>query len=66
MDVIPTREQMIEAVMKSGCENMRRLDLIHMDRFEIYNKLLAARCPCLEKLMITRRDTKHRPQGSKE
>ena len=55
MDAIPTREQMIDAVMKSKCENMRRLDLIHMDRMEIYNKLLAVKCPCLQELMRKRK-----------
>lgn len=43
---------MISAVMKSKCENMRRLDLAHMDRMEMYNKLLALKCPCLEALML--------------
>ena len=51
MDAIPTREEMISAVMKSKCENMRRLDLAHMDRMEMYSKLLALKCPCLEELM---------------
>jgi hypothetical protein len=63
MERIPTRQEMIDAVKNSGCENIRRLDLIHMDRFEIYNKLVAAKCPCLERLM--RRYTKPRPQDSK-
>lgn len=58
MDAIPTREQMIAAVMKSKCENMRRLDLLHMDRMEMYSKLLAAKCPCLQALMRHRLDTK--------
>lgn len=51
MDAIPTREEMISAVMKSKCENIRRLDLAHMDRMEMYSKLLALKCPCLEELM---------------
>lgn len=42
---------MIDAVSKSGCENIRRLDLVHMDRFEMYTKLLAVKCPCLQALI---------------
>ena len=42
---------MLSAVMKSKCENMRRLDLLHLDRFEMYSKLLDAKCPCLQALM---------------
>ena len=51
MEKIPTKQQMIDAVSKSGCENMRRLDLIHMDRLEMYSKLLDVKCPCLQKLI---------------
>lgn len=42
---------MLAAVMKSKCENMRRLDLVHMDRMEMYSKLMAMKCPCLQELM---------------
>jgi len=68
MDKIPTKQQMIEAVSRSGCENIRRLDLVHMDRLEIYSKLLDAKCPCLEALMMNRPhpSTKHRPQDNTE
>ena len=51
MDSIPTREEMIAAVSQSKCENIRRLDLVHMDRMEMYSKLLALKCPCLDALM---------------
>ena len=46
---------MIDAVSKSKCENIRRLDLVHMDRLEMYNKLLAYKCPCLDALMRKRK-----------
>jgi len=62
MDAIPTREAMISAVMKSGCENMKRLDLVHMDRMEMYTKLMAVKCPCLKALMS--QSTKPRPHYS--
>jgi hypothetical protein len=64
MEKIPTKQQMIEAVSKSGCENIRRLDLLHMDRLEMYSKLLTLKCPCLEALM--NHNTKHRPHNNKE
>ena len=42
---------MLNAVMKSGCENLKRLDLVHLNRFEMYSRLLTAKCPCLQELM---------------
>ena len=54
MNAIPSKQQMIDAVMKSGCENMRRLDLMNMSQTEIYTKLLAVKCPCLQALMKNR------------
>jgi hypothetical protein len=64
MDAIPTREEMLSAVMKSKCENIRRLDLVHMDRMEMYSKLLAVKCPCLQELMRQRLHTKSRQSGN--
>lgn len=55
---------MIDAVSKSKCENMMRLDLIHLDRFEMYSKLLAVGCPCLQALMSHTPHTKPRPPSN--
>lgn len=52
MDRIPTRDAMLHAVMKSGCENLRRLDLVHLDRLEMFTKLQAMKCPCLQALLL--------------
>lgn len=54
MDAIPSKQEMIDAVMKSKCENIRRLDLVHMNQMEMYSKLLAYKCPCLDTLMKKR------------
>jgi hypothetical protein len=48
---IPSKEKMIEAVRKSGCSNLNALPLEVMTAEEIYGHLVAAKCPCLAKLM---------------
>lgn len=65
MEAIPTREEMIHAVSQSKCENIRRLDLIHMDRMEMYSKLLAVKCPCLEALMKKKSQSSYHTASSK-
>ena len=48
---IPSKEAMIEAVRKSGCSNLKDLPLEVMTAEQIYAHLVAAKCPCLRKLM---------------
>jgi hypothetical protein len=51
MPHIPSKEAMIEAVRKSKCSNLKDLPLEVMTAEDIYTHLLAAKCPCLRKLM---------------
>lgn len=51
MTHIPSKEKMIEAVRKSGCSNLKDLPLESMSAEEIYKHLVAAKCPCLARLM---------------
>lgn len=51
MPHIPTKEAMIAAVRKSGCSNLAHLPLEVMTAEQIYTHLLAARCPCLRRLL---------------
>ena len=48
---IPSKEAMINAVRKSGCTNLNHLPLEVMTAEQIYGHLVAAKCPCLRKLM---------------
>jgi hypothetical protein len=42
---------MINAVRKSGCTNLSQLPLEVMTAEQIYAHLVAAKCPCLKRLM---------------
>lgn len=53
MTHIPSKEAMIAAVRKSGCANLRCLPLEVMTAEAIYSHLVAAKCPCLARLMKT-------------
>jgi hypothetical protein len=48
---IPSKDAMIEAVRKSGCANLKGLPLESMTAEVIYGHLLAAKCPCLQRLL---------------
>lgn len=51
MTHIPSKEAMIAAVRKSGCTNLRGLPLESMTAEAIYTHLVAAKCPCLQRLL---------------
>ena len=51
MPHIPTKEAMIAAVRKSNCANLKCLPLEVMTAEDIYSHLVAAKCPCLARLM---------------
>jgi hypothetical protein len=51
MPHIPSKDAMIQAVRKSGCANLNHLPLELMTADEIYGHLLAAKCPCLQRLL---------------
>jgi len=51
MPHLPSKEAMIDAVRKSGCSNLSNLPLEAMSQEEIYAHLVAAKCPCLKRLM---------------
>jgi len=51
MTHIPSKEAMIAAVRKSGCANLNNLPLESMTAEEVYSHLLAAKCPCLQRLL---------------
>jgi hypothetical protein len=48
---IPSKEAMIAAVRKSRCSNLRDLPLEVMTAEDIYTHLVAAKCPCLQRLI---------------
>jgi len=51
MTHIPSKEAMIAAVRKSKCSNLRDLPLEVMTAEDIYSHLIAAKCPCLQRLL---------------
>jgi len=51
MPHIPSKEEMIQAVRKNGCSNLKDLPLEVMTAEDIYAHLVAAKCPCLRKLI---------------
>lgn len=48
---MPSKEEMIAAVRKSNCPNLKDLPLEVMTAEDIYTHLIAAQCPCLRKLV---------------
>lgn len=48
---MPSKEAMIAAVRKSGCTNLKGLPLESMTQEAIYTHLVAAKCPCLARLV---------------
>jgi hypothetical protein len=48
---IPSKQEMIEAVKKSGCPRLNQLPVNYMTQAELYMHLLESKCPCLQKLM---------------
>ena len=50
---MPSKEAMIAAVRKSNCPNLKCLPLEVMTAEDIYTHLLAAHCPCLQRLLAT-------------
>ena len=51
MTHIPSKDAMIAAVRKSGCSNLAHLPLEAMTAEEVYGHLVAAKCPCLQRLL---------------
>lgn len=51
MTHIPSKESMIAAVRKSKCSNLNHLPLEVMTAEQIYSHLIAAKCPCLQRLV---------------
>jgi hypothetical protein len=51
MPHLPSKEAMLAAVRKSGCANLNNLPLESMTADEVYGHLLAAKCPCLQRLL---------------
>lgn len=56
MPHIPSKESMIAAVRKSGCSNLTHLPLEVMTAEQIYAHLVAAKCPCLQKLLAKEKE----------
>jgi hypothetical protein len=50
---------MVHAVRKSGCANLNHLPLELMTADEIYGHLLAAKCPCLQRLLKEKEKSSH-------
>lgn len=57
MPHIPSKEAMIAAVRKSRCSNLNDLPLEAMTAEEVYSHLVAAKCPCLVRLMKTQKSS---------
>jgi hypothetical protein len=57
---MPSKEAMLHAVRSSGCTNLKGLPLEAMTQEAVYTHLLAAKCPCLQRLLKTQKPT---PQG---
>jgi hypothetical protein len=55
MHQIPSKEEMINAVKKSGCPRLNCIPFQYMTQEQLYTRLLEAKCPCLEKLMRERK-----------
>jgi len=51
---IPSKEQMIAAVKKSGCPRLNQMPIDYMTQEQLYMHLLESKCPCLQKLMRER------------
>jgi hypothetical protein len=51
MPHIPSKEDMIHAVRKSGCTNLKDLPLEIMSAEEIAKHLIASKCPCYARLI---------------
>jgi hypothetical protein len=54
MPHLPTKEQMIAAVRKSKCPNLKDLPLEVMTAEDILTHLMAANCPCLQRLLSSK------------
>jgi hypothetical protein len=52
---IPSKEEMIAAVKKSGCPRLKQMNYEYLTQMELYTRLLESKCPCLEKLMRKKR-----------
>ena len=52
---IPSKEQMIAAVKKSGCPRLNQMPIAYMTQAQLYMHLLESKCPCLQKLMRERK-----------
>jgi hypothetical protein len=59
MPHIPSKDAMIQAVRKSGCANLNHLPLELMTADELYGHLLAAKCPCLQRLLKEKEKSSH-------
>lgn len=67
MPHIPPKEDMIRAVRKSGCSNLANLPLESMTAEAVYTHLVAAKCPCLQRLLKTQKSTtRHRKDSSSD
>jgi len=51
MPHLPSKEEMIHAVRTSKCSNLANLPLEAMTQEAVYTHLVAAKCPCLKRLM---------------
>lgn len=60
MHQIPTKEEMIAAVKKSGCPRLSQMPIDYMTQAELYTHLLQSKCPCLQKLMRDRKNLQHK------
>lgn len=56
MHQIPTKEEMIAAVRKSGCPRLNQMPIDYMTQAQLYTHLLQCKCPCLQKLMRERKN----------
>jgi hypothetical protein len=54
-NIIPSKEEMVGAIHKSGCPRLQRVPYQYMTQNQLYTYLVESRCPCLAKLMQERK-----------
>ena len=54
-NLIPSKEEMIAAVKKSGCPRLNQMPVDYMSQLDLYTHLIESKCPCLKRLMEHRK-----------
>lgn len=63
---IPSKDEMIRAVRKSGCRNLNHLPLDEMSAEAIYTHLTIVKCPCLRHLLASKSHSDKSKEGDRK